>query len=92
MNTILTSIQDTLQVQDTTKIIKAAKLFPATKIESKDGAIIPKEAVAWAELQPAFPSKNESGSMLTTYIIIAVVLIIALLIIKFVLKKRKLNS
>ncbi len=85
------NIQDSIKQQDTAKIIKASKIVPAT-IKSVDGAIIPKEAVAWMELQPALPIEKEKDSMLSTYILIGAVIIGLLILVKVLSKKRQKRS
>ena len=83
------SIQDNTKQQDTAKVIKAAKIVPASKIKSSDGAIIPNEAIAWMELQPSIPVEKEADSMLSTYMLIGVAMLVVLIVFKFLFKKRK---
>jgi hypothetical protein len=88
MNKSSKIIQDSTQQRDTAKVIKALKIVPATKIESSDGAIIPKEAVAWMELQPALPVEKEKDSMLSTYILIGAVVIGVFILVKVLSNRR----
>lgn len=55
---------DSINTQDSTfsdtvtnhkRVIKASKIMPAQKIESEDGAIIPKQAIEMIEIQPTIP-------------------------------------
>lgn len=80
-------VQDSIKSADTLKAIKASKLFPA-KIESSDGAIIPKQAVQWTELQPSFPSKKETSDFNQNYIWLALGVLLIVGIGIYLFKKR----
>ncbi len=84
-----TIAQDSVAIKDSTEVIKMMKLVPGTKIKSEDGAIIPKQLLEWTELEPSFPSKKETDSILTSYIFTGVVVLVILISAKFILNKFK---
>ena len=89
MKPVLINIQVQTKTQDT---VPATKILPSTIIKSSDGAIIPKEAVAWMELQPALPIEKEKDSMLSTYILIGVVIIGIFILVKVLSNKGQKRS
>ncbi|MBJ6367284.1 hypothetical protein [Snuella sedimenti] len=89
MNVFFGNIQDSIVVKDTAKTIKAAKILPAAKINSEEGAIIPKEAISMIKLQPSMPLEQKEDTPVLTYVMIGVVLIIVFILVRIVLKKIK---
>jgi hypothetical protein len=89
MKSVLTNIQVQTKVGDT---IPISLLVPATKITSSEGAIIPKEAIAWTEIQPYIPVKKEEESMFSTYVIIGVVIIGVYILVRILSRKRRKQS
>lgn len=83
-----TRIQDSIKPSDTVAPIKASKLIPATKIESSDGAIIPKEAMEWSELEPSFPTKEKTPASNENYVWFALGIILLIGILIFLFRKR----
>ena len=89
MKPVLIDIQDKNKAKDTVEVVKALKIVPAKKIKSEDGAIIPKEAVSWTVLEPSIPIEKPKDSEFTTYAVIGLVLVGTLILIKYILNKRK---
>lgn len=87
----LENIQDSLSTKDTTKVFKAYKLTPAIKkdIKSDEGAIIPKEAVSMIKLVPSTPVEEQVSTPISTYILIGLSFVVAFLLIRTLLKRRK---
>lgn len=89
MKSVLEHIQDSIKVKDTAKKIKAVKIIPLTKIKSKDGAIIPKEAISWIEIQPAINKEEDERTPITSYILYGIAIIFILVVLKIVLNRIK---
>ncbi|GAA3556000.1 hypothetical protein [Snuella lapsa] len=89
MKVFLGNIQDSIVVQDTAKTIKAAKILPAAKINSEEGAIIPKEAMSMIKLVPSTPLKQKEDTPVLTYVLLGVVLVTVFILGRIVLKKIK---
>lgn len=83
-------IQDSIKSSDTVGEIKASLLFPANKIESRDGAIIPKEAVQMTKLEPSFPTEKDTTDYNQNYIwlLLGVVFIIGIGVYLFRKRRR----
>ncbi len=92
MKVILENIQNKTKVKDTAKVIKAYKLTPATKVKSKDGAIVPKE-VLYMKLVPSTPLiKKEEDLSILPCVLYGVAVFVILIAIKIVLNKIKVRS
>lgn len=89
MKPVLINIQVQTKVEDS---ITMLKIMPATKITSSEGAIIPKEAVAWTEIQPAIPVKMEEDSLFSNYLIISAVIIGVFILVRILSLKKKKRS
>lgn len=85
------AIQDSLNANDTLKVVKAYKLEPAISkdIKSEEGAIIPKEAVSMIKLVPSTSIEAEKPTPVLTYVLIAFSFVVFALFIRALLKKRK---
>jgi|GEM_PF-5604887 len=77
---------DTLSAKDSS-VVPLAKIMPAHKISSNDGAIIPKEATLMMKLEPAIhthdPVENTTNYLLIGSILLAAVVLLALIIARY---------
>ncbi|UNY98751.1 hypothetical protein MQE36_16945 [Zhouia spongiae] len=69
-------------------VIKAAKIIPIQKIESEDGAIIPRQAMEMIELQPALPM-HPKPSFFEKYGVYIVGLLFLFIIVYLLRRKKK---
>lgn len=85
-------VSDTVKVIDTVKAFKLVPTIPIKKISSEDGAIIPKQALQMAKLEPAKPIEKEENSNYVFLFLLGIGVLAILLFLRFFnnkVKKRK---
>ncbi|MDO5977828.1 hypothetical protein [Flavivirga spongiicola] len=93
MKTVVENIQDQIKAKDTADIVPAHKILDiATKIESSEGAIIPKEAIAWIELQPSIKIETKDNTPVLSYVLYGIFTLAVVVAIKIIFNKLKSRS
>ena len=85
------NIVDSLKVNDTLKVIDYIPLTASTKINSEDGAIIPKQVLQASKIGPSILIEKEENANLPFYFLIGFGVLVLIMFFKFFKRKSKKN-